>query len=299
MRKIISLVVVLAIIGIFFTQGTDVFSKVEHLFSYSFCSEPIKYHVDTVDPEFKLTKEQFLKDINQASEIWNNVEGKNLFVYDPKGELSINMIYDERQSLTNEIGQLENTVKKDQTSIKPQIAEYEKLSSDFKQNVSQLNQEINDWNSKGGAPSEVYDGLISRQKELNSQADRLNEMARNLNQSSSEINSQVGKLNQTIDSFNETLQERPEEGIYKGPENRIEIYFNVNQKELIHTLAHELGHSIGLGHVKNPKSIMYAKTSQTLTPTDEDIIALKEICRERSFFEMLQIYFNQRFKTTN
>lgn len=39
----------------------------------------------------------------QASQIWSSAEGQNLFVYDPQGDLSINLIYDERQSLTKKI----------------------------------------------------------------------------------------------------------------------------------------------------------------------------------------------------
>ncbi len=256
--------------------------------SFSFCDQPIRYRVDTVDSKFNLSRETFLTDINQAAKIWNSTWGKDLFIYDPKGDLSINLIYDERQSLTNQINQLGNKVQSEKRALNPQFSEYQKLSADFKQKLSDLNSQIEDWNNKGGAPSEEYKKLIQQQQDLQAQASNLNAMAKSLNISANEYNLQINDLNQTIDTFNNALEQRPEEGIFKGPENRIEIYFNINKPELVHTLAHELGHALGMGHVGNPNAIMYAKTSRKIFPTDDDIAILKEACKKYSIFEIIE-----------
>ena len=44
-------------------------------------------------------------------------------------------------------------------------------------------------------------------------------------------------------------------------------------------LVHELGHALGIGHVENPDSIMYSYSiGETLTLSEEDLAALKEVC---------------------
>ena len=282
---------------IFFTVIFVISSKngnlldLNKLFYYSFCDTPIKYKVDTVDKEFNLSAEKFEKYINEAVDIWEVSIDKNLFEFDPKGQLSINLIYDERQSLANKIILLEDTVNTDKQSLNPKVIEYEKQSADFQQKADQLNKQVEYWNNNGGAPSEEYKKIIEEQKILQAEADRLNSVAQSLNISTREYNSEVYKLNQTIGTFNNVLEERPEEGVFKGPENRIEIYFNISPTELVHTLAHELGHSLGLGHSQNKNAVMYFKTNQSVDLSKDDIQSLQEICKDRSMLELIQNYF--------
>lgn len=283
---------------IFFTIILIVASKLypasfEKLYTFSYCDQPISYRVDTIDSRFGLSRDGVLSDVADAAQIWNSAEGKNLFILDPKGDLSINLIYDERQYLTTKISQMENTVQSEKQSLKPQVAEFQKQSADLSQKIAALNAEVEMWNSKGGAPEQEFDKIIQKQQELKAEEERLNVMAKSLNMSANEYNSQVNLLNNNIKNFNNALEQRPEEGIFKGPENRIEIYFSNNKAELIHTLAHELGHALGISHVANKKAIMYSKTSQTLVPTDEDIAGLKNVCKKHTIFELFLDKFSQ------
>ena len=116
----------------------------------------------------------------------------------------------------------------------------------------------------------------------------INDLAAKLNISSAEINSQIKDFNQTISTFNETLTEKPEEGLYDSATNTIDIYFNVSRDELVHTLAHELGHSIGMQHVDAQKSIMYGKSNTILVPSQSDLAELANVCRQHTFWENVQ-----------
>lgn len=297
MKKLFILVFVLVIfsftaliIGLFYK------APINDFFSYSYCDQPIGFHVDTVDPKFNLSRSDFLSDVNQAVRIWNNATGKSLFIYDPKGKLSVNLIYDERQSLNNQVNQLKNQVKSEKQALNPEVDEYKKLAADFKQKLESLNSEIQYWNERGGAPPDQYDKLKKTQQILQEQANNLNALAQKLNISTNLYNSQVNKLNQTIEVFNNILEERPEEGVFDGPRNRIEIYFNINNQELVHTLAHEFGHALGIKHISNPSAIMYFKTSQKISLSGDDINALMDVCKKHSYFDLFK---NNLFEIIN
>ncbi len=260
------------------------------------CSQPIYYKIDTVDPKFNLSKDKFIVDSKSAADIWNKAYGDNLLIYDPvKANLSINLIYDERQQLSSQINSLEGQLNNEKGTLDPQIAQFQKDEASFVAKLNDLNSQIAMWNQKGGAPPDVYQQLIQEQKDLQAEADRLNGIAKNLNLTTQSFNAQIGKLNQTVDVFNAAIEQRPEEGIYIGSTNRIEVYFDITQSELIHTLAHEMGHARGLAHVTNTNSIMFSKTNQVLTPSKEDLNELSTVCAKRSVFDILIV----RAKTIN
>lgn len=257
------------------------------------CDKPITYRIDTVDPKFNLSRVKFMADVSAAAKIWSGAEGKNLFVYDPNGKLSINMIFDERQAESTKINQLDKQLTFEKSNLEAQIATYKSKVVDFKKRLADQNDKVQSWNAQGGAPQDVFEQLNKEGSDLRSEANSLNDLANKLSLSSENYNFGVGKLNSTISDFNADLSKKPEEGIYMGDLQRIEIYFNNNQQELVHTLAHELGHAIRLAHVEsNPKAIMYPYTTKTTVLSADDIAGLNSVCRNRSILEVLQTRLN-------
>lgn len=252
------------------------------------CAQPILYKLGLVDPKFGVKQEQLLKDLKSAEAIWEKPTAKNIFDYDPKGPLTVNFVYDTRQALKTEIDQQEKNLNSQNGSLNSQISQYEKQVADFNLRNTQLNNDINHWNSQGGAPPEEFDKLIARQKELQQEADRLNQLAKSLNQKAQNYNSGVVKINNTIGTFNQALAVKPEEGLYTSGTNTIDIFFITDTNELIHTLAHELGHARGVDHLDDPKAIMYPQSSTVISASSGDIQALESVCSRRSYWDQIK-----------
>lgn len=294
MKKLLALLAVLIILALALQNRLVFGQTIENIIYHSPCDTPIIYRVGTIDSRFNITREDFLTNIREAEDIWNSSYPKNLFSYDPKGELSISLVYDKRQLLNIQIGELNRDLTDKKNTITPETEEYKKRSIDFYKKLSALNEEIDYWNSQGGADPETYKKLKDDQEGLRKEAEELNKIAASLNQSTGQFNSKIQELNKTVSQFNEELKYKPEEGIYISDENgeRIIVYFNISKDELVHTLAHEMGHALGIAHIEDAASIMYPQTTEVKTLSNNDLVALNEVCRKVSIFETMNNKFN-------
>lgn len=242
------------------------------------CKNPIYYKIGTIDPQYNLKTENVIADAKIGADIWNKAAGKQLFVYDPEGHLTINLVYDARQSISSQIQTKEAELQNAKAQLTPNEAKYNSLVADFKKRLTVLNTQIDYWNSKGGAPPDEYQKLVAEQASLKVQSEEINSLVAQLNISAKEYNNVVSSLNQSAANFNNVIQDKPEEGLYSPSKNEIDIYLAINHDELIHTLAHELGHAIGLPHTQDKKSIMFPQTSRTIKVSPEDITVLNNLC---------------------
>ena len=56
----------------------------------------------------------------------------------------------------------------------------------------------------------------------------------------------------------------------------------------MHTVAHELGHALGLDHVLEEDAVMHPTTSENLELTDIDVEVLNNFCIEQNKFEFIK-----------
>jgi hypothetical protein len=264
------------------------------------CSEAIPYKLGTFDGRFEISKGDFLRITKDSSSMWGTIFGKPLFVYDEHANLTVNLIYDGRQSTTknNQLlgGEIENTKQaaaKLQDEYEKDKLGYTSASTQFSNDVDAYNQHYKSYdervistNQRGGATQEEFTQMTKEKNILADEAKRLDQVHQTLITSVDSINAKIKRRNELVSYVNQLIREsnatgakKFTEGRYNPNTNTIDIYQYTDITKLRRVLAHEFGHALGLNHTKDPGSIMYyinKGTSTSLFP--DDVQALKDLC---------------------
>jgi hypothetical protein len=271
------------------------------------CEAPIEFQIGALDPRFGISRGDFRHAIEQAGDVWGTAANRKLFKYEETGELKINLVYDARQQTTQSeniaVSRIMETMK-GADSIKDELvplkdnahALQEAYSSElasYKRALDSYNQEVEHWNGVGGAPDSENQRLVKERLSLRKQGELLETKRQRVNQLSDEINALVERHNSLVDRANADVSRlnvdglagtQFEEGLYvkEGDEEHIDIFQFKNRANLLLVLAHELGHALGLGHNRNPNSIMSPLIqAENLVLSADDVKDLKDKCLPR------------------
>jgi predicted Zn-dependent protease len=268
------------------------------------CDVPIRYHIGEVDERFGTDREELKRIAGRAERIWEDNLGRDIFVYDEKAKLPVNLVFDERQKnadieaeLREDLEAKEGMTGEVATEYDRLIAEFRKLKRSYESRVAtyetkleSYNSTVAEWNGKGGAPeSAITDlrkeegALREEQGELESLAEKLNGVVAQLNAIGARGNLLIEDYNTVVEEYNSKVEETGEftQGDYTR--DAISVYQFNSEDELVVVLAHEFGHALALGHVENEKSIMYHLMEAQRAGvglTEEDTAEFERVCAE-------------------
>jgi len=230
------------------------------------CERPITYRIGTFDNRFDISQADFLQAVDRASDVWSESIDKELFKYDPRGEVVVNLIYDERQATTERTQEALSKIDQTEKSAEAIKTQFLSLQQSYDDRLAEYNKLISQRKS--------FRAIEEKRREVNVLVDEINTLAH-------KYNSLVNLLDADIKTINQSAGQEFEEGEYisNAEGQQINIYEFKGRTELLRVLAHEFGHALGLGHNDNPQSIMYylnQSTNESLTP--EDLQALKTLC---------------------
>lgn len=252
----------------------------KNLTTYS-SNNPLRYRIASLDPRLNISSQQMIELSKQAAAIWEKETGQKYFIYDPKAEFVIHLVFDQRQIRSIKRSENLNLLEQEQQIWLHQNQQLQSLKENLAQSATQLELQKIEYQSNtqeyqkalqkfetSRPNNHLFIKLQQQRQILQQQSTQLQTQVENHNQLIQQHHAEIEKskqlhqqLKQSVATFNQTFKPQIlHKGQFDG--KQIFIYEFSSLDDLCLTLAHEFGHALGLKHTKDPKSLMYPRIKE-------------------------------------
>ncbi len=246
---------------------------------------PLHWYLGKVDPRFGISETTIRTQCARAIHLWEAAAHRTLFVNSQdETAFPINFVFGVAQDKLNDrrgakakIAALDSALQESKRIHREAAAQFEDAKSRIELEESALkfkldryNHTVESWNSSGGALAEVVDQLTQEKQDISdekAQVERdipeVEALRSNANSLADESNRKLEEYDKAVRAFNSKFGSEISVVLGECRSNSlgvesIQIYGYKDEDDLAFVLAHELGHALGLGHVKGEGAIMSA-----------------------------------------
>lgn len=240
----------------------------------------LRFKIAQIDPQFMLSKADLIRLSHDAIDIWHTGTGHDLLVYDENARFQVKVIYDERQKnylaqkdIEKKLQYDDQTHQRNADNIMLKREDLDRQQQVLLQQKSQIEAAHNQLRQQlqHTASAQAQQHLLNELQQLSSEANVLNQRAAYLQHNIDQFNQEISQFQQQIHQHQHNIQQARQQfpprefhkGVFNGRE--IHIYQFSNQDDLRLTLAHELGHALGLKHHQDPEGLMYPQLEHQLS----------------------------------
>lgn len=278
------------------------------------CRIPYAIRSGEIDAAFGMSRADLEGALREAFAVWESYAQRPLFLLtDSPSATPVHLRFDERQAQSDEMAEERRAQEDIVIEIDRMRAELENFRQEFERKRAALQDEVEayaravrtyeEWVAafnRSRSQSQAEQRRLTAEREaLAREAQRLQDLQQQHRLDQEHFNRQVEAFNEDVARLNERASAAAAAAAGHGPVGagrflrtargeRIDVYLVTSYADLVLTLAHELGHALGIGHVDGEQSIMSAvnigpSSGRTAVPmlSREDRAALETVCAGR------------------